>query len=309
MVIITGPDVDVWRYMWRFRSSKDVTHTLITGGSMNIGPQDIHDFRVRVSDSIRYARQLPSINEMRTFHFPLFMDMDYKGTCEALSDAAIECVGACLNETVCKFYDGMEHVDSVICRRGGASVKVDTVNFKHGLHVHWPKIIVDRDRACQIREACIHALDLKDCWQVLLGVDRVDWDDVLDAAPFNDGGGLRMVGCPKATACVCKKRKKKDEDECDCYSDGRCWGQNNQCVVDARAYELFTVMKGESGIWSRLSVYPIIPTSWLDRQRSDAQMIPLLLRSRSRYLPIVPSWTYRCAQRFVGESKRMTCTA
>lgn len=216
------------------KSGGTETHTLFTGGCILLRPEDVEEFHSVMGGAIRQGATIPSINEKRTTHFPLYLDVDLKVPVARLEADVVVRMASCVNAKVHLFFEGTPPPTVVVCARGGAAKEVAPNAYKHGLHLHWPKLVVDVDRARQIRLAMVHALDFLD-WTDALGTSRVDWDDALDDGAYRTG--LRMVGAPKASPCkTCAKDKP--------VHCGECWKINNNHVVDERAYEFCTCLTG-----------------------------------------------------------------
>lgn len=134
----------------------------------------------------------------------------------------------------------------------GGCVYRPSGRWKHGLHLHWPKMLVNYDRACQMRLSVVNALQ-REHWPELgeanpvdpaatastLSIRSIPWCDVVDERVYQraeNGGGLRMVHAPKATECKeCTIRSA---------SCGNCKRRNNGCIVDPAFYKLCTVLQG-----------------------------------------------------------------
>lgn len=214
------------------------THTLFTGGCFKITPQDTGKFRTLLAICMRNG-DMQCLNEKRTFHFPFYADVDLKTALARLGDDAVFKIAECMNAKVKLFFAAIPEPLLVVCARNGDSKVVESGDgskpdlYKHGLHLHWPEITVDVERARQIRVAMVHGLDFVD-WTDALGAARVDWDDAVDEGAYRTG--LRMVGAPKASDCVCKKTKEPD-----CTL---CGGFYKKKVIDPRVYEFRMCLKG-----------------------------------------------------------------
>ena len=79
--------------------------------------------------------------------------------------------------------------------------------WKHGVHIHVPKLYLDITRCKYVREAFIadlahHTHDWKAMLGETLGAER--WACIVDEQVYSknkNGGGLRLIGAPKACRC------------------------------------------------------------------------------------------------------------
>jgi len=98
---------------------------------------------------------------------------------------------------------------SVLCTKGYRTKKLsETVTvYKRGIHMVWPGVIVDRDRAeCMAR--LIDEYLTRDVPRDLQGGEN-SWKDAIDMSVYVSG--LRPAGCPKITPCsVCRPIAQKE---------------------------------------------------------------------------------------------------
>lgn len=144
--------------------------------------------------------------------------------------------------------------------RVGARTYRPSAKWKHGLHMHWPGLFVNYDRACQMRLSLINALQ-RERWPELQEdeADRIPWHNAVDGGVYNpreNGGGLRMVGAPKAAAC---NKCTAGSETCD-----NCKRRNNRCTVDMSSrYKLCTVVQGgavdaEATAWLSINKHALL---------------------------------------------------
>jgi len=97
---------------------------------------------------------------------------------------------------------------SVLCTKGyRAKVLSETVTvYKRGIHMVWPGLIVDRDRAeCLARLIDEHLT--RDVPRDLVGGEN-SWKEGIDLSVYRSG--LRPAGCPKITPCpICRSIAQK----------------------------------------------------------------------------------------------------
>ena len=82
---------------------------------------------------------------------------------------------------------------------------------KNGVHLNFPKLLVDLDMALQIRFSVVNQLEKRFGQR---GVTQNPWSDVVDKAPYLNG--LKMIGSVKreqCKACGNSKRKRRSGEE------------------------------------------------------------------------------------------------
>ena len=213
------------------------THCVLTGGkTYQIYAEKLDKL---YADLGKYfangGKEMPSVSECHTIIFPMYYDLDMKLPIDTLGKDAIQSVACVVVKQTLRFYPEEMHERLGRCiitdKTGCAEMNEETGLYKHGVHIHFPYIMVDVDRARQIRMGVLNGLiSHLGSWKELLGIDPGDkWDDFIDDAVYNTG--LRMLFSPKATKCKlcipgsgsCKKG---------------CQGQNKNYIIDTRVYQL-----------------------------------------------------------------------
>lgn len=209
------------------------THLFLNGGKFSVTrPQHVSELYTVLAHDIKHG-VAPPITQNRTFLFPFFADLDYKGPWQTLGEGALQKLATVLNTQLQRFFED-RHQPFVLLLCGKNKVPTeDNGKYKHGFHIHWPDLIVDIDRAYELRQSMIAALDVVD-WSAYLGDAQVDWEDTFDRSVYR--GGLRMIGAPKAKLCPECKGKK---GVC-----GTCGNMHNGYLMDDSVYELCLVMTG-----------------------------------------------------------------
>ena len=185
--------------------------------------------------------EMPAIQEVHSAKFPMYADMDFKIPLATLEDDTIRRIASILNREISRCFPGQtEGFRCVICTKSKGSVACGTDLFKHGMHFHWPCLIVYVETALTIRERMVWALE-REAWGDALGpgFDASQWDDILDKAVYSLSdrhGGLRLVGAPKAKKCTSCVGRRKGEL---CHE---CRFLNNYHILDDNVYVLFEVM-------------------------------------------------------------------
>jgi hypothetical protein len=222
------------------------THLLLDGGKYFVGEDTMAVFRTKCRDAVEAGEMVP-VTENRTQFFPMYVDLDLQVAAETLTEEAVVAMASIMNAQVHRFFVGRgEPFECVVCTKQGpskplgqppdgassSSQQAVAPLYKHGVHLHWPELIVDVDRAFEIRESLIAGLE-RAAWAHLLGTDPVPWRDAVDEAVYS--GGLRMVGAPKASKC----------SECRGAREGCAACKRSGHVYDAAAYGLCTVLRGQ----------------------------------------------------------------
>lgn len=238
-------DNEAWNIFARCsRTLSDInptTHCVLTGGKFQINDEsDIERLYEKLGRhlSTRGAEMI-CVSENRTTVFPMYFDLDMKLSIAILSADAIQAVLRVLIRQTMRFFpdDMHERIGEcvVLDKTGDAPLDESTGLYKHGVHVHFPKLMVDVDAAFQIRIGVLNGLtSYTGSWEEVLGSNPGDeWNNIVDEAVYRTG--LRMPGAPKATKC--RSCPPKDEGVCSV-----CRGQNRGYVIDPRVYTLCMVL-------------------------------------------------------------------
>ena len=170
--------------------------------------------------------------------------------------ALLDEVGELLSKQVARFFPPDTVCTCIICHKSCGGVRHSAELFKHGLHVHFPGLVVTHERAKQIRIGVVMGLDERD-WTTYLMVPRPSWEDIVDEAVYKaseNGGGLRMAFAPKADKC--RDCPKKAEHEL-CQS---CGNENGKHKIDWSHYVLYKAFVGgvsDAALTQRLAASPM----------------------------------------------------
>jgi hypothetical protein len=214
------------------------SHLLLTGGKFQIPPEALH---VCYAELGRLLHQkdvdMICVTENRTVQFPMYYDIDLKLPLPHLSKEAIRTIVAVIVKQTLRFFpvdthDRLGYV-VVLDKTGKAPMNAETNLYKHGVHVHFPRIIVDLDSALQIRFGVLNGLtSYMGSWEDVLGINPGEaWNTIVDDSVYR--GGLRMIGAPKATKCSTCTKGGACKD---------CKGQNRGYVIDQRVYQFCIVL-------------------------------------------------------------------
>jgi hypothetical protein len=190
---------------WSVKSGEVMTHVGLDGGRYNITEDRMSTFYELASHDIQNGSFI-SLAELRTKEFPLFIDWDVKlrNDQEYTKDMIINDVKIA-NSQIAKFFppEKVNVLKTIILTAEPRELDDNDIGMiKYGIHIHYPKLIVDAEMAIQIRSSIIAGLEL-------LSNLQVDWKKAFDCAPYGGGGSLRMIGAPKANPCDhCKGNQK-----------------------------------------------------------------------------------------------------
>lgn len=211
------------------------TYTLLTGGRFLVADEEKNAlFEAIKADQL--SGNMPSLNEVRSLKFPMYLDLDFHNLpIETLTAEAVDHVALLCTRCIERFYPDASPITCLVCTKARATREGDEGAWKHGVHLHWPAVVLEVDAAQHIRVNIVHALHFVSDWTSRLGVRTPPWDDIVDRAIFdNPMGGLRMVGAPKVRRCACHGT---DAAACDV-----CHFRNKQYVSDANPYQLTSVV-------------------------------------------------------------------
>ena len=222
-----------------------ICYTLFTGGSYFV--EDGHKSSMFYN---MYALDLrkgtvPAINEIHSIKFPMYVDMDIKAPTPTLSSECIAVIVSTVSEQLDRFFPHSPPFRCVVCTKTKGGTECDNGTWKHGIHLHWPEVVVQVEQAFQLRMSMIVGLDRRIDWTSLVGIKRPQWSSIVDEGVYRRdssmsarSGGLRMIGAPKAKKCkACKS------DMC-----LECGFHNNRHVIDTNVYTLYGVMCASSFI-------------------------------------------------------------
>jgi len=148
------------------------THVLMDGGTLVVPPEETPEFFRAYVETINFGSKL-FVVEQKTDHFKFFVDLDYKAP-EKLSDEDLLQFCSIIHESL----GGDRVSECLIARARPRSIGEGLI--KSGVHIHWPRLVVTRTEALNLRSKLIQALG------------EGPWDTVIDASVYG-GSGLRML--------------------------------------------------------------------------------------------------------------------
>ena len=147
------------------------THTLMDGGTLVVPVDEIQEFHRTYIETINFGTKLYVV-EQKTENFKFFVDLDYKAP-EKLSDDDLLQFCSIIHESL-----GGDNISECLIAR--ARPRPIGGLIKSGVHIHWPRLIVNKTEALNLRSKLIQALG------------EGPWDTVIDASVYG-GSGLRML--------------------------------------------------------------------------------------------------------------------
>jgi len=217
---------------------RPTTHLLLDGGTLHIEEEKEAEFLRTLAEALYVERESLYIVECKTPVFKMMMDLDIFENRElAFMEAdkdrtnshllSVESIVKCIQCTFSQFYSNAAHqklLDVLVCRtepkteiKKSGDGQPDVVYTKTGIHLIWPDVHVDMNRAQALRRAMIYDLNNK------FGSRHAhnSWDDAVDPTVLNKNG-LRMLGCRKCHICTSCRNKPVEKQTCrSCCGSGR----------------------------------------------------------------------------------------
>jgi len=232
----------------RTDSTRRVTHTMQCGGSLSVPHDELPDlYTVLHEELMRESKGTQFfLSELHSSVFPMYYDIDLKGkSLDKLPDIELkkprarpspggdcpastpgepenkhpaiwQCLLATLQADVRRFFsDAAKRAhprlfDAIVCTIDGTDLS--------GVHVYFPNLLVDEDKARIIRYSLV-------CQLTHTNRDLAAWDTVIDEQVYSTG--LRLPGSKKLDKCaVCLGRGGAVSAGC----PGQCDALGRQCV-------------------------------------------------------------------------------
>jgi hypothetical protein len=253
--------------MGRRDEQEDCTHIDMTGAvydfmknGMVQGDKAINLLYDKIGDALSNwdrnhttTPDIPCLLERRTAIFPLYVDLDIAVPVNELSPSDVAHLIGLVSHEVMRFYKTGENTARraqlsrcvvLMKKRNGRDASWNRIaseqeapQYKHGIHLHFPELLVTVAMALQIRWAVVAGLKVKR-FADTLGVEYPDWERFVDESVYVTAT-LRMIGASKSS--MCKKCPTPGEWDGGCL---HCYGTGK--VIDGRVYELFMAM--ENGV-------------------------------------------------------------
>jgi hypothetical protein len=166
--------------------TRPVTHTRLNGGKFHVPPEATEEFYAAYGMDLHHRRPL-FYTEMNTPVFAMHFDIDFPDLmeeaptlefCQVVHGAVAQYFKRPLTMIVCAILD-----DDGLQRKGP------------GLHLIFPKAMVDTPRACAIWAGVVARCEEHLRW------GRETWATVIDVGVLREKGSLRMIGSDKCEVC------------------------------------------------------------------------------------------------------------
>lgn len=205
-------------YMLKKGSPMKETHLLFNGGRLLIPREAEEEFLATYARWVDKGKDLFVIEHKTYPTFRMFLDLDYQSTSEP-SDAELRTVCKLVHETLCHIVCQdltLRDARCIVSVADGVKRCKDG-DFKRGVHMVWPDVLVDSVNALRARQWIAQALNER------FGTNN--WEQMVDPSVFK-GSGLRLNGSIKRGMCsACRGRAPACPD---------CHGQG--VIYDRRKY-------------------------------------------------------------------------
>ena len=219
-----------------------ISHTLLTGGTYFVTDDRLDEIYSCIADDVARLGNAPAICEIHSANFPMYADFDFEAPAAVLADEFIHRLATTANREILRFFPGGTLPLCIVCRKRRGGTLAASGGYKHGLHLHWPRVIVQIEHAEYLRLGIICGL-AGQLWKEEMGVAQPDWEAIVDKAVYlnsDRAGGLRMVYAVKARRC---RNCTPQDNWCT-----ECGAQNNHYVVDDNVYVFHARYRGDERI-------------------------------------------------------------
>jgi hypothetical protein len=166
-------------------NKSSATHTLFNGGAFKIPNDRLDEFSEKYAKSLEMCELLywiERVPEKSTFKF--FIDIDIKQNEKLNHESLFE-----IAQNI-QLYLG-EMMDTKECVVSWPEERIHKSQFKYGIHMNWPHLVVNTDMACFIAKNI-----------------QSEWKSYIDTSVYVTTT-LRMIGSRKAEKCECWKKPTK----------------------------------------------------------------------------------------------------
>jgi hypothetical protein len=162
------------------KKASEISHLLLNGGKLKIPEELENEFLEAISSDILNGRPA-FVVEKKTQIFKLHFDLDMK---RDIKQSELEMI----HSTVSAYFSN-EDTTMIVC----------TTNNGHGIHVIFPKLLVEEDQCLWTRAGTVAALRQQD--------RLADWNTIVDVVVCTHANGIRLIGCDKVKICEKMQRK------------------------------------------------------------------------------------------------------
>lgn len=170
-----------WCRRQGFCNGSNLSHVLMDGGILSVPFDKLNEFYEMYIKAVQSGEKIYVV-EQKTDTYNFFVDLDYKSD-EHLTFEHLKEVSRAICDRVA-FFGGKNALISI------AEPKEVGKQIKHGIHINWPKFVVDSGSATALHSHIVSTLDI-------LFPGRM-WKDIVDTAVYGNGkrntkgSGFRM---------------------------------------------------------------------------------------------------------------------
>ena len=262
----------------KYENGKRITHVTFNGGKFSIPDDREAEFLKWYAVSLSLNKYLWFV-EQRTHIFRYYVDLDFMQLVP-LTERVIHATSVLVQRVIRNFFpetqrEGLvtiavqdkERIGEIIFKEtpseNSLRAIVCTTNYKFinakngnpemvktGIHILWPNLYMDRERALDIRESIIAELE-REFGKRIHPLNT--WQDVVDCSVYGKsstsggvggkGSGLRMLGSRKTEECpTCRGKSRGDKKKNGEFSGGCDMCLNNGKVDTGRPYYVLCVL-------------------------------------------------------------------
>jgi len=204
------------------RDQREITHLLLDGGRVHVAKEQAEEFLKQYARSLQRAER-NYVVETRTQIFRFMMDLDMMEEEQVPFDRVLEIV-RCIQKTLVDFYGACDDLQAIvnttetkIVTKQATDERPEVRLVKTGVHLIWPGLPVDVERAHALRRSVIFDL----ASQFGERSELNPWDDVVDRVVY-ECNGLRMIGSRKCSVCKgCHNAKTRRAACAVCHGAGK----------------------------------------------------------------------------------------
>lgn len=217
-------------------NGKRLTHLSLARGRYAVPTEETKQFFGVYADSITKGDKVYLI-ETRTPVYRMFVDMDYTVT-RPISGTRLLMHVSAMQKMMGDVYGSLVDCGALVCT--SQCKKLESGDYKCGVHVIWTNITVTDADALALRELFIEELTKRD--------NTVDWPKAVDPTVYK-GSGLRMLWSHKVEKCLVCNPKVKNISCVFCRGSGSMHSQ--------RSYTLSYYLNGDGSLKSSEEHYDL----------------------------------------------------
>lgn len=186
-------------------SNKDLpeTHLLLNGGRLSIPDCEANMFLRQMAKALDHEGAWLYVVEKKTERHRLFVELDlHLWDIVLTKETVFKWIMPPFSRVMSRVYGHCETFEGIVCM--APPVVVNTTpeghrRIKNGIHIIWPRIVVNETRAWNMRACFLHELHNTDIPEIASAMCD-PWEVVVDECVFKKNG-LRMLRNRKASIC------------------------------------------------------------------------------------------------------------